>query len=297
MVESGASPALMIERISLGLIYTSPHQMRRYFDPMALKDLASSMKQEGLIQPITVRKVGNAYELIVGERRLRAARMLKWTAIEARILDISDEDAAVKGLIENLQRVDLSPIEEARGYKQLAETPYKLTQDAIAQRVGKCQTAIARSLAILELPQEIQDLMPRGIITETHTRSLRKVPERSKQIALAKQGHREGWTAKEMERRVGDHLKSQGMETKPKETSGIAATPDPMMKVWDEVQKNASQAGIRVSVSQRKKSGAWSIEIHTEKSTLPRRALADFFMRLGHLLNGPLPQDLPVSRK
>src|SRR5262245_37885091 len=101
MVESSTVPALSIEGISLDLIYNSPHQMRRFFDPAALKELAGSMKQEGLIQPITVRKVGQAYELIVGERRLRAAKMLKWSAIDARIIDISDEDAAVKGLIEN----------------------------------------------------------------------------------------------------------------------------------------------------------------------------------------------------
>lgn len=271
--------------------------MRRTFDPLALKELANSMKQEGLIQPITVRKIGSAFELIVGERRLRAARMLKWTAIEARVIDISDEDAAVKGLIENLQRADLSPIEEARGYKQLAEAPYNLTQDAIAQRVGKSQTAIARSLALLEMPQEIQDLMPRGIITETHTRSLRKLPDRANQVALAKHGHREGWTAKEMERRVDLHLKKLGVETRVSEKLAAESAADPMMRVWEEVQKNADQAGIRVSVKRRQKAGAWAIEIHTEKSTLPRRALADFFMRLGHLLNNPLPQTLTTTRK
>src|SRR5262249_38197666 len=155
-------------------------------DPGALKDLARSMKEEGLIQPITVRKVGSAYELVVGERRLRAAQMLKWSTIDARVIDISDEDAAVKGLIENLQRTDLTPIEEARGYKQLVEAPYGLTQDAIAQRVGRSQTCIARSLALLELPPEIQEIMPRGIITETHTRSLRKISDRTLQVQLAR---------------------------------------------------------------------------------------------------------------
>src|SRR5258708_18490830 len=165
------SPTQSIEPLLLEKIFTSPHQMRKHFDPLGLRDLARSMKEEGLIQPITVRKVGNAYELVVGERRLRAAQMLEWPTIEARVIDISDEDAAIKGLIENLQRADLTPIEEARGYKQLLEPPYNLTQEAIAQRVGKSQTAIARSLALLELPQEIQEIVPRGIITEAHTRS------------------------------------------------------------------------------------------------------------------------------
>src|ERR1043166_2928018 len=160
-MDENASVAQCIEPLPLDKIFTSPHQMRKQFDPAALRELARSMKQEGLIQPITVRKVGNAFELVVGERRLRAAHMLDWPTIDARVIDISDEDAAVKGLIENLQRADLTPIEEARGYKQLVDPPYNLTQDAVAQRVGKSQTAIARILALLELPAEIQEIMPR----------------------------------------------------------------------------------------------------------------------------------------
>src|SRR5580698_2809573 len=173
--QSTATLSLSIQPLVISTIYASPHQMRKHFDEAALRDLAKSMKQEGLIQPITVRKVGGAYELVVGERRLRAAQILGWETIDARVIDISDEDAAVKGLIENLQRADLSPVEEAKGYKQLVDHPYNLTQDAIAQRVGKSQTAIARALALLELPLEIQEIMPRGIITETHTRFLRKI--------------------------------------------------------------------------------------------------------------------------
>src|SRR5882672_6180568 len=201
MVDRSPCPAPSIEQLRLEQIFTSPHQMRKHFNPATLKDLARSMKEEGLIQPITVRKVGNAYELVVGERRLRAAQLLSWETIDARVIDISDEDAAVKGLIENLQRADLTPIEEARGYNQLVEPPYNLTQEAIAQRVGKSQTAIARTLALLELPPEIQEIMPRGIITETHTRALRKISNRAQQIELAQQGDRQGWTVKEMERR------------------------------------------------------------------------------------------------
>jgi len=100
MVESSSCPPPSIEQLRLEQIFNSPHQMRKHFDPATLRDLANSMKVEGLIQPITVRKVGNAYELVVGERRLRAAQMLGWPTIDARVIDISDEDAAIKGLIE-----------------------------------------------------------------------------------------------------------------------------------------------------------------------------------------------------
>src|SRR5438094_10523499 len=99
MVESSPCPAPSIEQLRLPQIFNATQQMRKHFDPAALKDLARSMKEEGLIQPITVRKVGNAYELVVGERRLRAAQMLGWPTIDSRVIDISDEDAAIKGLI------------------------------------------------------------------------------------------------------------------------------------------------------------------------------------------------------
>src|SRR5579863_4034710 len=197
-------------KIPLNKIYASPHQMRRHFDETSLKELARSIKLEGLIQPITVRPVGQAYELIAGERRLKAAQILGWETIDARVLDLNDEDAAIKGLIENLQRQDLSSIEEARGYKQLIDPPYKMTQEAIGERVGRSQTAIARSLALLELPDEIQELMPRGIINEAHTRHLRKINDRMRQIDMAKQADREGWTVKETERQVHEVLKSTG---------------------------------------------------------------------------------------
>jgi ParB family transcriptional regulator, chromosome partitioning protein len=286
---SSSTAALSIQQIPLNRIYTSPHQMRRHFDLAGLKELAASMKQEGLIQPITLRKVGEAFELIVGERRLRAARILKWETIDARIIDISDEDAAVKGLIENLQRADLSPIEEARGYKQLVDAPYNLTQEAIAQRVGKSQTVIARALALLELPEEIQALMPRGIITETHTRSLRKVPERSKQVALARQAHREGWTTKELERRVAELLTLLGMPTLQRATRGGKAEPDPLEKIWKEVLRSADKVGVKMTSVQYRKNGKWLLEIVSKASNNPRRVLADFFIRLGHTLNAATP--------
>jgi len=269
--------------------------MRKHFDPASLRELANSMKEEGLIQPITVRKVGNAYELVVGERRLRAAQMLGWPTIDSRVIDISDEDAAVKGLIENLQRADLTPIEEARGYKQLVEPPYNMTQEAIAHRVGKSQTAIARTLALLDLPPEIQDIMPRGIITETHTRSLRKITDRARQVELAHQGDKEGWTVKEMERRVHEVLKQNGVPLKRRDTKARPPSQDPLAKIWEPIIDSAEEAGVRVSAVRYHGTGKWQLHIETKNVTNPRRALADFFMRLGHTLNGPVPSDLLES--
>ena len=296
MMESSPAPSPSIEQLPLEKIFTSPHQMRKQFDPSALRDLARSMKEEGLIQPVTVRKVGNAFELVVGERRLRAAQLLKWPSIDARVIDISDEDAAVKGLIENLQRADLSAVEEAHGYKQLVEAPYNLTQEAIAQRVGKSQTAIARSLSLLELPAEIQELMPRGIVTESHTRSLRKISDRAKQIQLARMADRQGWTVKETERRVSQALSQTGQPLKTRQGKPKSPPPaDPLAKIWQPIIRAADDIGVKVSAVQYEGSGRWMLQVEANGVSNPRRALADFFIRLGHTLNGPIPSDLVDS--
>ena len=236
--------------------------MRKQFDPAALRDLARSMKQEGLIQPITVRKVGGAFELVGGGRAaLRAATLLGWPTIDARVIDISDEDAAVKGLIENLQRANLTPIEEAHGYKQLVEAPYNLTQDAVAQRVGKSQTAIARSLALLELPAEIQELMPKGILTESHTRSLRKISDRNQQVELSRQADRQGWTVKETERRVSEALKQTGQPIKTREVKAKPSISDPLARIWQPIVQSAGETGVKVSAVRYEGSGKWMLQV------------------------------------
>jgi len=295
MMESSQAPSPSIEQLPLEKIYTSPHQMRKEFDPIALRDLARSMKEEGLIQPITVRKMGGAFELVVGERRLRAAQILGWKAIEARIIEISDEDAAVKGLIENLQRTDLTPVEEARGFKQLVQPPYNLTQEAIAQRVGKSQTVVARTLALLDLPEEIQDLMPRGIITETHTRSLRKIIDRAAQIEMALQAESEQWSARETERRVKGYLKETGQPVRLRETKSRPSAEDPLAKIWQPILETADQVGVKVSAVKYEGAGRWMLRVEANEAIDQRRALADFFIRLGHTINGPLPSDLIES--
>jgi ParB family chromosome partitioning protein len=292
MVESVPRPCPSVEQLPLDQIYTSPHQMRKDFDPIALRDLARSMKQEGLIQPITVRKMGAAFELVVGERRLRAAQILGWKTIESRIIEITDEDAAVKGLIENLQRANLSPIEEARGYKQLVEPPYSLTQDAIALRVGKGQTVVARTLALLDLPEEVQNLMPRGIITETHTRSLRKVTDRADQIQLAIKADKEQWSARETEARVKDYLKEMGHPVKLRESKSKSSSEDPLARIWQPILETADEMGVRVSAVRYEGSGKWMLRVEAKGAVDQRRALADFFIRLGQTIHGPLPSDL-----
>lgn len=294
-MEENAGPASSIEQIPLQKIFKSPHQMRKTFDPIALRDLARSMKREGLIQPITLRKVGEAYELVVGERRLRAAQAIGWTTIDARVIDISDEEAAIKGLIENLQRADLSAIEEAGGYKQLAEPPYSLTQEAIAERVGKSQTAVARSLALLELPLEIQEIMPRGAITETHTRSLRKITDRAKQIELTRQADREGWTVKELERQVHEILKESGKPIYRRELKPKTSPNDPLAKAWPPIMQTTKGREAKISSIRYQSFGKWTLQIETGDASDPRRALTELFIHLTKTLNDQSLSDEPAA--
>jgi len=293
-----------LHTLPIDKIYRSPHQMRRHFDSQSLEELADSLRLEGLLQAITVRPMGNAFELVAGERRLRAAQILGWETIEARVVEISDEDAAIKGLIENLQRRDLSPIDEARGYKQLVEPPYQMTQEAIARRVGKCQTSIARSLAVLELPAEIQELMPKGTITESHTRYLRRISNRAEQVRMASRIDREGWSVKETERRVNELLGKPELNRRSEKRrqsdrlSSIRSVNDrdPLADVWAEVLAADQDAGPALDEARYEGEGCWDLRIKLSAMDNARASLGDFFVRLGHTLNGPLPSSEKARR-
>ena len=134
--------------------------------------------------------------------------------------------------------------------------------------------------------------MPRGIITESHTRSLRKINDRAAQIELALQGDREGWTVKEMERRVNEYLKGVGEPTKLRIASSRPPAGDPLAKYWKPILETAGHAGVKVAAVRYEGSGRWALRVETGGAADPRLALADFFIRLGQTLNAPIPSDL-----
>lgn len=163
-------------QIPVEKIEPSRYQPRLKFDEEKLKELSDSIQQNGLIQPLTVRPMGDHYELIAGERRYRACRNVGFTAIPCYVLSPSDDQAAQMALIENVQRQDLSAIEEAKSYLQIMKQAH-LSQEQVAQKIGKSQSTIANKIRLLNLPDDIQDGVIDGKITERHARALLTVPE------------------------------------------------------------------------------------------------------------------------
>lgn len=179
-VQGSLFSEILIEKIS-----ASPYQARKEFSEEQIAQLADSIVSEGLIQPIVVRKMQEGYELIAGERRLRACKKIGLKRITAIVQTSSDSASAVSGLIENLQRSDLNPMEEANGIASLIAN-FKLTQEAVSKRIGKSRTAVTNSLRLLSLPVEIQSLISQGLLSQGHAKVLMSLDDAAHQLILAR---------------------------------------------------------------------------------------------------------------
>jgi ParB family chromosome partitioning protein len=189
--------------LSVAEIEPNPLQPRRHFAAEALSELAESIKRHGLLQPVIVtRAPGGGYHLVAGERRWRASRQAGLTRIPAVIRDAGgDSDVLTLALIENLQREDLTAIEEARAYQHL-RSELGLSQEEIAERVGRDRSTVANSLRLLQLPPEVQQLVDDGALSAGHGRALAGVADSARQILLAHECTRAGWSVREIEQRV-----------------------------------------------------------------------------------------------
>ncbi len=172
--------------ISISAIQANPHQPRKHIDPLKLQELAHNIQHEGLLQPIVVRKMGDdRYELIAGERRLQACRLLATETILARILTANDSTSAILSLVENLQREQLDPIEEALAFSTFMKD-FGITQDVLAQRVGKDRSTIANSIRLLNLSPQIQNLIASSQLSAGHAKVLLSLEDVDQQHAIAK---------------------------------------------------------------------------------------------------------------
>lgn len=209
-IDDGGSDRLTT--VAVSDIQPGRYQPRVQMDDEALHELAESIKAQGVIQPVIVRERGlSQYELIAGERRWRASQLAGLTEIPVVIKSISDETALAMGLIENLQRENLNPIEEARGLKRLADE-FSLTHETIAKAVGKSRSAISNSLRLLGLPEPVQDMLYQRRLEMGHARALLTLPVVD-QLLLAQKAVKNGWSVREVERR--SQMLQQGQKTSP----------------------------------------------------------------------------------
>jgi len=188
-----------ITYVGIGNIRPNPYQPRKQFNKISLEELCESIKQYGVIQPINVRKLSsNMYELVAGERRFRAATMAGLTEIPAIVIDINDNDSAVMALIENLQREDLSYMEEAEGYNNLI-CDHGFTQEELAAKIGKSQSTIANKIRLLKLPPLVKKILADNSLTERHARALLKLHDEQLQLKVLKNVCEKGLNVKKTE--------------------------------------------------------------------------------------------------
>lgn len=205
----GAEPELTpADTLPISRVEPRSGQPRTVFDETALQDLSDSIALHGVLQPITVRKLDNGYyQIIAGERRWRASRMAGLTEIPARVVEADDRKVQELALVENLQREDLNPLEEARGYKALMEE-FGLTQEAVSQSVGKSRSAVANALRLLNLQADVAKMLENGELSMGHARALLPLEEAEKQLAAARQVVEKGLSVRQTEALAAALLKA-----------------------------------------------------------------------------------------
>lgn len=190
------------QQVPVARVVPNPYQPRTHFDPEALEELRSSLERHGLLQPIVVRSKGEGFELVSGERRLRAAKEAGWETIPAIVrTNVSDAELLELALIENVQRRDLDPIERARSFHRMVEE-LGLTQEQVAERVSLQRSTVANHLRLLELPRAVQEAVGKGLLTMGHARALLGLPSEKGQIALLQEIVRKDLSVREVEARV-----------------------------------------------------------------------------------------------
>jgi ParB family chromosome partitioning protein len=242
MADTPAVDALLstYQSILVDQIKPSSHQARKQFDEMATKSLADSIASEGLQNPVTVRRVEGGFELVSGERRLRAVKLLGQSTIDAHIIDVPSEgSAAAKGLLENLQRIDLNAIEEAEGFRDLLNLrDNHWNQERIAAITGKKPDYISRSLALLEMPEEVVEKLRQRNLTREHGIELLRIDNANSQKGMANKIVKGGWSVKKTREAID---KKQGKSAAPSSPSGSSTSSslaDPLAAVWANAQGN-----------------------------------------------------------
>ena len=242
--------------VKLDKIKPNPFQPRENFDNQGMEELIQSIKEKGIIQPVIARRRGDYYELIAGERRFRAAQFLHLSEIPVIVKEAEDLDSLELSLIENIQRQDLNPIEEAHAYRYLIDK-FKATQEKVSEAVGKSRTSIANTLRLLNLPQEIQEEIRKGRISFAHGRALLELEDANQQRRLTQEIISKGLSVRELESLVKKH------RPKISKSRMHVGAHQPHLTVFIEELQHALATKVRVV--QKKKRGHITIEFYSQE--------------------------------
>lgn len=241
--DADEGPGLESE-VPLERIRPNPFQPRSEFDDEGIARLAASIRENGLLQPIVVRPMGETFQIVAGERRYRALRELEWENVPVITRGLSDEQMLVVALVENLQRENLSPLEEAQGYRQLIDD-FGLTQEDVGRHVGRDRSTVSNALRLLSLPEAVQRLLAEGRIAAGHARAILGLEEASARVEMAERVAKAGWSVRETERRVRSARSPDGgRKTAPAPTPPTAA--DPGVRQAELILERALGTQVRV---------------------------------------------------
>ncbi len=243
-----------ITQLSITDIRPNPYQPRKHFNEQALQDLAESIRQHGVMQPIVVRKSIKGYTLVAGERRLKASRMANQTTIPAIIKSLTDSEMMILSIIENLQRENLTPLEEAESYQQMVEK-LEMTQVEVAEKLGKSRPYIANMLRLLTLPEKIQKLINAQKLSTAHGRTLIPLKDADVMITVAEKSMRENWSVRTLEAYVNDFV------VRPRKTDKITQKPNFIRRYETELKETY---GTDVDIAIVKKKGRITFEFQSE---------------------------------
>jgi len=248
-----------IQHVPLGKIARNPAQPRTQFDPTTIKELADSIRERGVLQPVLLRPSGDGYQLVAGERRFLATREAGFATIPAIIRPLTDRESLLIALIENIQRENLNPIDEARAYYRLA-TEYGLKHDEIGERVGKDRSTVSNVIRFNNLPEDVQHLLESNKLSAGHARALLSITDAKHQTELANSAASHGWSVRELEERAkrsGSAPAHRSRRTPKRAFSGeLMALEDELMRIM----------ASRVRITRRRGgSGSISIDYHSEE--------------------------------
>ncbi len=238
-------------RLPAEAIQPNPYQPRREFDEARIAELADSIREQGIVQPLVVRQRGDGYELVIGERRLRAARKLGLASVPCILVEVEDRELLEIALVENLQRENLNPIEEAMAYQALMDR-FEMNQSEVAEKVGRSRPAVANALRLLKLPEKIRGYLLHGRLTGGHARAILTLDDEEEQVRLAEKIVEEDLSVREVE------------ETARRKTAGsrsprTGSPADPRIGALEEALRNHLGTMVRIRMG---RTGSGKLEIH-----------------------------------